>query len=47
MTSGSNTGAEVRPPSLTAAEIDKLLSMTVIANLATLGENEDIHIVPM
>lgn len=47
MTSGSNTGAEVRPPSLTAAEIDKLLSMTLIANLATLGENEDIHIVPM
>ena len=40
-------GAEVRPPSLTTAEIDKLLSMTLIANLATLGENEDIHIVPM
>ena len=47
MTSGSNAGAEIRPPSLTSAEIDKLLSMTLIANLATLGENEDIHIVPM
>jgi nitroimidazol reductase NimA-like FMN-containing flavoprotein (pyridoxamine 5'-phosphate oxidase superfamily) len=47
MTPSSNPGAEVRPPSLTTAEIDKLLSMTLIANLATLGENEDIHIVPM
>ena len=47
MTSGSNPGAKVRPPSLTAADIDKLLSMTLIANLATLGENNDIHIVPM
>jgi nitroimidazol reductase NimA-like FMN-containing flavoprotein (pyridoxamine 5'-phosphate oxidase superfamily) len=47
MTSNSNTGAEVRPPSLTDAEIDKLLSMTLIANLATLRENDAIHIVPM
>jgi nitroimidazol reductase NimA-like FMN-containing flavoprotein (pyridoxamine 5'-phosphate oxidase superfamily) len=35
------------PPSLTVAEIDKLLSMTLIANLATLGEDDTIHIVPM
>jgi nitroimidazol reductase NimA-like FMN-containing flavoprotein (pyridoxamine 5'-phosphate oxidase superfamily) len=32
---------------LTAAEIDKILSMTFIANLAALGEDDTIHIVPM
>lgn len=44
----SNSIAEnVKPPSLSSAEIDKILSMTIIANLATLGEDDTIHIVPM
>ena len=44
----SNSSAEnVKPPSLSSAEIDKILSMTLIANLATLGEDNSIHIVPM
>ena len=44
----SNFSAEnVKPPSLSSAEIDKILSMTLIANLATLGEDNSIHIVPM
>lgn len=47
MVSNSNSGNDVKPPSLTAEEIDKLLSMTLIANLATLGEDDSIHIVPM
>ena len=45
--SNSNCGNDVKPPSLTAEEIDKLLSMTLIANLATLGKDDSIHIVPM
>lgn len=47
MVSNSNSGNDVKPPSLTAEEIDKLLSMTLIANLATLGKDDSIHIVPM
>src|SRR6476660_1726570 len=44
----SNSSSEnVKPPSLSSAEIDKILSMTLIANLATLGEGNTIHIVPM
>lgn len=44
----SNSSAEnVKPPSLSSDEIDKILSMTLIANLATLGEDNSIHIVPM
>jgi nitroimidazol reductase NimA-like FMN-containing flavoprotein (pyridoxamine 5'-phosphate oxidase superfamily) len=43
----SSSGHDVRPPSLTPSEIDKILSMTLIANLATLGEDDTIHIVPM
>ena len=44
----SNSSAEnVKPPSLSSAEIEKILSMTIIANLATLGEDDTIHIVPM
>jgi nitroimidazol reductase NimA-like FMN-containing flavoprotein (pyridoxamine 5'-phosphate oxidase superfamily) len=44
----SNSSSEnVKPPSLSSAEIDKILSMTLIANLATLGEDNTIHIVPM
>ena len=47
MASNSNSGHDVRPPSLSPSEIDKILSMTLIANLATLGEDDTIHIVPM
>ena len=47
MVSNSSSEKDVKPPSLTADEIDKLLSMTVIANLATLGQDDTIHIVPM
>jgi nitroimidazol reductase NimA-like FMN-containing flavoprotein (pyridoxamine 5'-phosphate oxidase superfamily) len=47
MASNSSSGHDVRPSSLTPSEIDKILSMTLIANLATLGEDDAIHIVPM
>ena len=47
MASNSSSRHDVRPPSLTPSEIDKILSMTLIANLATLGEDDTIHIVPM
>ena len=47
MASNSSSSHDVRPPSLTPSEIDKILSMTLIANLATLGEDDTIHIVPM
>ena len=43
MTTDVSSGADVKPLSLTTAEIDKLLSMTLIANLATLGEDDTIH----
>ena len=44
----SNSSSEnVKLPSLSSSEIDKILSMTLIANLATLGEDDTIHIVPM
>ena len=47
MAPNSISGHDVRTPSLTPSEIDKILSMTLIANLATLGEDDTIHIVPM
>lgn len=47
MTANSNKASNVRPPSLNASEIDNLLSMTLIASLATLSEGDAIHIVPM
>jgi nitroimidazol reductase NimA-like FMN-containing flavoprotein (pyridoxamine 5'-phosphate oxidase superfamily) len=47
MASNSSSDHNVRSPSLTPSEIDKILSMTLIANLATLGEDDTIHIVPM
>lgn len=45
----SNYGSEdnVKSPSLTASEIDNMLSMRLIANLATLNEDGTIHLVPM
>jgi nitroimidazol reductase NimA-like FMN-containing flavoprotein (pyridoxamine 5'-phosphate oxidase superfamily) len=47
MVSNSTSRNDVKAPSLTAGEIDKILSMTLIANLATLGEDDTIHIIPM
>ena len=47
MVSNSTSGNDVKSHSLTTAEINKILSMTLIANLATLGEDNTIHIVPM
>lgn len=47
MVSNSSSDNDIKPPSLTADEIDKLLSKTLIANLATLGQNDSIHIIPM
>jgi nitroimidazol reductase NimA-like FMN-containing flavoprotein (pyridoxamine 5'-phosphate oxidase superfamily) len=39
--------ASDRPPVLSSTEIDKILSMTLIANLATLNNDGDIHLLPM
>src|SRR5215831_2395333 len=36
-----------RPPVLAPAEIEKLLSMKLIANLATIDDDGGIHMVPM
>ena len=47
MVSNSSSDNDIKPSSLTADEINKLLSMNLIANLATLGEDNTIHIVPM
>jgi nitroimidazol reductase NimA-like FMN-containing flavoprotein (pyridoxamine 5'-phosphate oxidase superfamily) len=37
----------IKPPILSSAEIDELLSKTLIANLATLDDDGDIHVLPM
>jgi general stress protein 26 len=42
-----NKASDIKPPSLSASEIDNLLSKTLIANLATLSQDNTIHIVPM
>ena len=47
MASRSSDSAAERPPILSSAEIDELLSMTVIANLATLDQDDGIHLLPM
>src|SRR5918999_2254851 len=47
MASRSSDAAAERPPILSSAEIDKLLSMRLIANLATLDQDDTIHILPM
>jgi nitroimidazol reductase NimA-like FMN-containing flavoprotein (pyridoxamine 5'-phosphate oxidase superfamily) len=39
--------AVTKPPVLSSAEIDELLSKTLIANLATLDNDGGIHILPM
>jgi nitroimidazol reductase NimA-like FMN-containing flavoprotein (pyridoxamine 5'-phosphate oxidase superfamily) len=47
MTNHSPDVAANKPPVLSIAEIDKLLSMTLIANLATLDDDGSIHLLPM
>ena len=47
MTSYSPDAAENKPPILNSTEIDELLSMTLIANLATIEDDGDIHLLPM
>ena len=39
--------ASNKPPVLSAAEINELFSMTLIANLATLDSDGGIHLLPM
>jgi nitroimidazol reductase NimA-like FMN-containing flavoprotein (pyridoxamine 5'-phosphate oxidase superfamily) len=39
--------AATKPPVLSSAEIDELLSKTLIANLGTLDNDGSIHILPM
>ena len=36
-----------KPPVLNSIEIDELLSMTLIANLATIDEDGGVHLLPM
>lgn len=43
----SSDAAEDKPSVLSSAEIDKILSMTLIANLATLDHDDGIHVLPM
>jgi nitroimidazol reductase NimA-like FMN-containing flavoprotein (pyridoxamine 5'-phosphate oxidase superfamily) len=47
MTIRSPEAAANRPLVLSPAEIDELLSMTLIANLATLDNDGSIHLMPM
>jgi nitroimidazol reductase NimA-like FMN-containing flavoprotein (pyridoxamine 5'-phosphate oxidase superfamily) len=47
MASRSSDAASDRPPVFSSTEIDKILSMTLIANLATLNNDGDIHLLPM
>jgi hypothetical protein len=45
--STSPDAAANKPLVLSSAEIDELLSMTLIANLATLDDDGSIHLLPM
>jgi len=47
MTSHFSDASANRPQGLNLNEIDELLSMTLIANLATLDDNGSIHLVPI
>lgn len=47
MTTSSPANDANRPFALSSFEIDKILSMTLIANLATLDDDGGIHLVPM
>jgi nitroimidazol reductase NimA-like FMN-containing flavoprotein (pyridoxamine 5'-phosphate oxidase superfamily) len=39
--------ATVTPPRLSTEQIDELLAMRLIANLATIGDDGSVHLVPM
>ena len=43
----TNYDAADRPPVLTSAEVQKLLSMRLISNLATIDDDGGIHLAPM
>jgi general stress protein 26 len=47
MTRHSPANATTKPAVLSSAEIDKLLSMTIIANLGTIDDDGSIHLMPM
>ena len=47
MTSRSPDAATNKPLVLSSAETDELLSMTLVANLATIDDDGSIHLVPM
>jgi nitroimidazol reductase NimA-like FMN-containing flavoprotein (pyridoxamine 5'-phosphate oxidase superfamily) len=47
MTNRSPDAAVNKPLVLSSKEIDELLSMTLIANLATLDDDGSIHLLPM
>ena len=47
MSNRSSDAAADKPSVLSSAEIDKLLSMRLIANLATLDQDDGIHLLPM
>jgi len=47
MTSHSSDVSTEKPPVLGSDEIDKILSMTLIANLGTIDNDGSIHLVPM
>lgn len=47
MTSRSSDSPTERPLVLESAEIDNLLSMTLIANLGTIDDDGSIHLIPM
>ena len=47
MTNRSSANDTNSPHGLSSAEIDKILSMTLIANLATFDDGGSIHLVPM
>ena len=47
MSNRSSDAAVDKPSVLSSAEIDKLLSMRLIANLATLDQDDTIHLLPM
>lgn len=41
------SAADVKPPRLTEQEVDELLEKRLIANLASVDEQGDVHLVPM
>jgi nitroimidazol reductase NimA-like FMN-containing flavoprotein (pyridoxamine 5'-phosphate oxidase superfamily) len=47
ITSRSRDAAADRPPILSSIEIDNLLSMRLIPNLATLNQDGGVHLLPM